>query len=110
MATLQIIDNLTISATDTPQSLYTASTRKSVVIEAFTAANNSSVNASYKAYIVSASGTVQPQIPFKVVVWGENDLGIGIVNQVIPAGGSLMLEVSALNSIYFTATGREVSA
>ena len=40
--------------------------------------------------------------------YNENNLGIGIVNQVIPGGGALRLEVSALNSIYFTVTGREL--
>lgn len=108
MAVKQIVDNLTITVIDTPQTLYTAPVGQDVVIESFTASNTSNVNASYKAYIVSASGAERPQIPFKVVVWGENDLGIGIVNQVIPAGGSLKLEVSALNSIYFTVTGREI--
>lgn len=108
MATLQIIDNLTISATDTPQSLYAAPVGQDVVIESFTASNTSIVNASYKAYIVSSTGDQQPQIPFKVVVWGESDLGIGVVNQVIPGGGALRLECSALDSIYFTVTGREI--
>ena len=108
MATLQIIDNLTISDVDAPQTLYTAPVGQDVVIESFTASNTSAVNASYKAYIVSALGAQQPQIPFKVVVWGENDLGIGIVNQVIPGGGALRLEASALDSIYFTVTGREL--
>jgi hypothetical protein len=41
-------------------------------------------------------------------VWGENDLGIGVVNQVIPANGSLLVESSALNSLYFTVSGREL--
>lgn len=108
MATLQIIDNLTISAIGTPQSLYTAPLGQDVVIESFTASNTSTVNASYKAYIVSPLGAEKPQIPFKIVVWGENDLGIGVVNQVIPGGGSLRLECSALDSIYFTVTGREI--
>ena len=108
VATKQIVDNLTINVIDTPQVLYTAPVGQDVVIESFTASNTSSVNASYKAYIVSSLGAEQPQIPFKVVVWGENDLGIGIVNQVIPAGGALKLEASALNSIYFTVTGREI--
>ena len=108
MATLQIIDSLTISAVDTPQTLYASPAGQDVVIESFTASNTSTVNASYKAYIVSSLGAEQPQIPFKVVVWGENDLGIGVVNQVIPGGGSLRLECSALDSIYFTVTGREI--
>lgn len=107
MATDQILDNFKNTAVDTVQTAFTAGINP-VVIEAFTAANNSSVNASYKAYIVGPSGIEQPQRPFKVVVWGELDLGIGIVNQVIPAGGTLKLESSALDSIYFTVTGRTI--
>ena len=106
MATLQIVDNFVNSSVDTPQVAYPAPASQNVLIESFTASNTSGVNASYKAFIVSALGVEQAQIPFKVVVWGENDLGIGIVNQVIPKGGSLKIESSALNSIYFTATGR----
>jgi len=43
-----------------------------------------------------------------VVVWGEIDLGSGIVNQVIPAGGSLRMEASAAGKIYFTVSGKKV--
>jgi hypothetical protein len=108
MTTKQIVDNFVNTIADTVQSVFTAPTSKNVIIESFTAANNSAVNASYKAYITSTTGAERPQRPFKVVVWGELDLGIGIVNQVIPAGGSLKVESSAINSIYFTVTGREV--
>ena len=108
MATIQIVDNLTVSIADTPQTLYTAPVGQDVVIESFTASNTSCVNASYKAFIKSSTGAEQPQIPFKIVVWGENDLGIGVINQVIPGGGSLRIECSALASIYFTVTGREI--
>jgi len=106
MATTQILSNAVNTAVDTIQTLYTAGT-SAIIIDSFTAANTSSVNASYKAYIVSTS-TIEPVIPFKVVVWGENDLGIGLVNQIIPAGAELKFQASAIDSIYFTATGREV--
>lgn len=106
MASQQIVSNLSNSIVDTVQPIYSAPSSSDVLIESFTAANNSTVNASYKAYIVSSGGVEQPQVPFKIVVWGENDLGIGVVNQVIPAGGTLSVESSALNSIYFTVTGR----
>jgi len=107
MATVQIVDNYSNTAPDTIEAAYTAPSTNGVVIESFTAANNSGVNASYKAYIV-VGGVEKPQRPFKIVVWGEIDLGIGLVNQVIPAGGELKIESSAINSIYFTVTGREV--
>jgi len=106
MATLQIASNFTNALADTVETVFTASS-KAVVIESFTAANNSTVNASYKAYIVSTA-TEQPQVPFQVVVWGEIDLGIGVTNQIIPLNAELKIESSALNSIYFTITAREV--
>jgi hypothetical protein len=108
MATIQLSDNFVNSAVDTPEPIFTAGT-VGVVIGAFSAVNNSTVNASYKAYIKTSSGLLQPIRPFKIVVWQEDpDLGIGAVNQIIPAGAQLMVEASALDSIYFTATGREV--
>ena len=110
MSTLQIVSNGSNTIVDTIQTIFTASTTQAMIIEAFTASNTSAVNASYKAYIVSASGVEQPQIPFKIVVWGENDLGIGIVNQIIPIGGFLRVESSALSSIYFTVTGRTIDS
>ena len=109
MATLQIASNYSNNIADTIQTVYTSPAKSSTVIESFTAANNSGVNASYKAYIVSSNGIEQPQIPFEIVTWGRSALGIGIVNQAIPAGGALKVESSAINSIYFTVTGREVS-
>lgn len=110
MTTKQIVDNFVNNAVDTVEPIFTAGT-KGVVIEAFTAANNSTVNASFKAYIKTASGLLKPQIPFTIVVWqSAPDLGIGIVNQIIPAGAQLMVESSALDSIYFTVTGREIAS
>lgn len=106
MATSQILSNFVNTIADSKQLAYTAGA-SGVVITAFTAANTSNVNASYSAYIISTS-TEQPVIPYKIVVWGENDLGIGLVNQIIPAGAELWLETSALDSIYFTATGSQV--
>ena len=77
MATTQILSNAVNTVANTRQVLFTAGTSP-VVIDSFTAANTSGVNASYKAYIISTS-TVQPQIPFEIVVWGKNKPGIGIV-------------------------------
>lgn len=108
MAVIQLADNFVNTVTDTPETIYTSPSGLATVLDSFTVANNSIVNASYKAYIVTAGGDLFPQRPFKIVVWGENDLGIGIVNQVIPVGGSLRVESSALSSLYFTVSGRTV--
>jgi hypothetical protein len=106
MTVLQVLTNEANTVANTPQALFTAGT-EGVVIDSFTATNTSSVNASYKAYIVSTA-VEKPQIPFEIVVWGEINLGIGILGQLIPAGAELRLESSAIDSIYFTATGHTV--
>jgi len=108
MTTKQIVDTFSNSSVDAVEVAYTSPEANSVIIEAFTASNTSSIKASYSAYIQTATGDLHPQIPFRIVVWGENDLGIGIVNQVIPAGATLKIKSSAINSIYFTVTGREI--
>ena len=108
MAVVQIADNFVNTVIDTVETIYTSPSNTSTVIDSVTVANNSGVNASYKAYIVTSVGVERPQIPFEIVVWGENNLGIGIVNQTIPAGASLRVESSALNSLYFTISGRTV--
>ena len=109
MASSQLVDNFLNTFVDTPQEARTVDTVNDVVIDSFTVTNNSNVDASYKAYIKSSTGILSPIIPFTIVTWGENKLGIGIVNQVIPKGGSLQVESSALNSLYFTVSGRVLS-
>lgn len=102
----QIVNNFVNTLADTPQNVYTASA--AIRIDSFTASNTGTVNASYKAYISDNTTTDEPIIPFKVVVWGENDLGIGLVNQVIPAGYTLKIECSQVNAVYITITGKDV--
>lgn len=107
MTTKSLSVNYTNTQTDTPQIVFTAG--DPIKIDAFTATNNSNVNASFKAYIVPMGENPEnPTIPFEVVVWGENKLGIGLVNQVIPKGGSLQVESSTTGAIYFTISGREI--
>jgi len=74
-------------------------------IDSFTVVNDSAVNASYEVYIDTGLGTTAPIIPFRVVVWGDIDLGIGLVNQVIPPNASVKVVSSAVDSLYFTITG-----
>lgn len=104
--TLNGVNNLA----STIQTLFTAPlTGNGVLIDAFTATNTSDINASYTAYITAATGTVEnPQRPDQIVVHGEQDLGGGLTNQLIPPGGRLSMETTAADSIYFTVTGRIV--
>jgi len=68
MATKQLVDNFLNTIVDTVQIAFSAPSDKDVVIDAFIVTNNSAVNASYKAYVKSASGVLAPIIPFKIVV------------------------------------------
>ena len=109
MAASQLVDNFLNTFVDTPQKVGVVNLTNDFVIDAFTVTNNSTVNASYKAYIQTATGILTPIIPFTIKVWQTTpDVGIGIVNQVIPKGGSLLFESSALESVYLTVSGRAV--
>jgi len=106
----QLVSNLANISPGSIQVFYTDDgADNGTIIDAFTASNTSTVNASYKAYITTSSGTTaNPQQPFQVVVWGDFDLGSGVVNQLIPPGGTLSMESSAADSIYFTVSGKKV--
>ena len=82
-----------------------------IVRVSFTVSNNYTASASYKAYIYDADDvTVGAVSPMKIVVRDRFDSSPALVNQVIPAGGSLKVESSALDALYFTVTGRSVDS
>lgn len=108
MATIQISNNYVNTSPNVDELVYTAPTNKETVIEAITVANNSGVNASYSLYIKAISEPLQAIVKDKIVVWGRSDLAIGAVNHIIPIGGELRFESSAINSNYLTVTARQV--
>jgi len=102
--------NFKNTATDSQQTLYASPpTGAGTRIDSFTAANTGGINASYAAYIDNGISDNKPIIPFRIVVWGESDLGIGLVNQTIPPGGTLKVESSSVGDIYFTVSGVELA-
>ena len=110
MASSKLLVNKGVNTIDdTPQSIYTSpATGNGTIINAVTVANNSTSNKSYKAYIVSAGETaINPQRPFRIVIWADIDLATGIEGQTIPPGGSLQVEANAANAVYFTVSGKE---
>ena len=110
MATSILLVNKAVNTVaDTPESIYTSPVDgNGTIITAFTAANNSTSNKSYKAYIVESGGsTTNPQLPFRIIIWADIDLGTGIEGQTIPPGGSLFVEASAIDSVYFTVSGKQ---
>lgn len=101
-----LANNFKNTIANTPQTVYTSpATGSGTRIDSFTAVNNGTVNTSYMAYIDNGVADDEPIIPMKIVVWGESDLGIGLVNQVLPPNASLKIESSLPNNIYFTVTG-----
>ena len=110
MASSTLIVNKGVNTiADTPEIIYTSPTNgNGTIITAFTAANNSSSNKSYKAYIVDKDDTANnPQLPFRVVIWDDIDLGTGIEGQTIPPGGTLQVEANDIDAVYFTVSGKE---
>ncbi len=107
MTDIILINNQTNAAANARDIIYTASD-KSVTITAFTAANNTESSKTYKAYITALVGedvsAVQPQT---IVVRDKADLGIYLLAQRIPKGGTLEIESSDADSLSFYVTGRQ---
>ena len=107
-----LVSNKQSVLADTIESFYSSpSAGQGTVIKAFTATNDTTSSKSYKAYIYNSSGAlVSSVIPFTIVVRDRVDFGASIVNQVVPAGGSLRVESSGTNSLNFYVSGLEQSA
>jgi hypothetical protein len=106
----RLINNFSNTVIDTLETAYSsAATGEGTRIDSFTASNDSTVNASYNVYINDGVNPVKAIIKDKMIVWGTNDLGIGLVNQVIPPSATLQIESTAINSIYFTVAGQVLS-
>lgn len=107
--TQQLVNKATNTEADKPESIYTSPKNgRGTLLTSITAANNSTSNKSYKAYIVDKDGVAEnPQTPFRVVIWGDIDMATGINGQVIPPDGSLYVECNAANSVFFTISGIE---
>jgi len=109
MADIALTNNAKVGSVDTVATIYTApSEGLGTIITAFTASNCITTGVSYKAYIVELSGTADcAVIPFTIVGRDRFHGGASIVNQVVPAGGSIQVENSTGNGLGFTISGRE---
>lgn len=89
------------------ESFYTSpSSSDGTLITAFSAINNSGVNASYSAYLYDSSGgLIERVIPTKIVVRNRFDIAPSITNQLIEPGGSLRMQTSAIGGITFRVSG-----
>lgn len=104
-----IINNSQISAVDTVTTLYTSPTGgQGTIITAFTITNVITTGVSYQIYIADSTGVVScPIVPFKIVARDNFDSPLGLINHVVPAGGTIRAENSTGNGICFYASGRE---
>ena len=105
----KVIIDRTVTAVDVATTVYTSpSSSQGTLITTFSATNCITTGVSYKAYIVSSSGTADcPIIPFTIVGRDKFHPGSAIVNQTIPAGSSIQIENSAADGLNFYVTGRE---
>ena len=110
MADQVLVNSVENVDADTVETLYTSPTAgDGTVITAFSAINNSGINASYIAYLYDKGGAViSAVIPIKQVVRNRFDVGASITNQLIEPGGSLRTETSASGGVTFRVSGVEL--
>lgn len=110
MADNVLVDSVENQTANAIELLYTSPLQgNGTVITAFSAINNSGVNASYAAYLYNkAGGLISKVIPTKIVVRNRFDVGPTITNQFIEPGGSLRSETSAAGGITFRVSGVEL--
>jgi hypothetical protein len=105
MTDLVLVDNFKTIGSDTIEVVYTAT--NATLITAFTASNSSAASSYFNAYIVNAAGVVgDPVQPQTIVVKDKKNAGSGVVNQLIPAGGTLRVSDQNAGYLNFYVTGR----
>lgn len=113
MTDIVLVNSVANTLNDTIEKFYDSPAASSggqgTRISAFTASNNATASASYKAYIYDASAAVKEAVvPLKIVVKDRFNLAPSIVGHVIPPGGSLRMESSTAGAITFRVTGSEL--
>lgn len=113
MTDIVLVNSVSNTLDDTIEKFYDSPSASSggqgTRISAFTATNNSTASASYKAYIYDASGAAKEAVmPQKIVVKDRFNLAPALVGHIIPVGGSLRMESSTAGAITFRVTGSEL--
>lgn len=110
MANQVLVNSEQSAAANTVEQFYTSpASGGGTLITAFTATNNTNANHFYKAYIFDSTGTVLEAVtPQKIIIRDKFDLGSGIINQLIPAGGTLRMESDQVSTIVWRVSGKEL--
>lgn len=107
-----LIANATIASVDTITQLYLSpASGLGTVIRALTVTNNTTSSKSYKAYIYDSGGSlVGASVPLTDIARDRFNSAPSIINQVIPAGGTLRAENSVAGGLNFYMSGVEQSS
>lgn len=110
MSEITLVNSAQSTAIDTIEVFYTSPSQGGgTKITAYTAANNTSSNKSYKGYIFDSTGTIlDAVVPNRIIVRDRFDPGASIVGQLIPAGGTLRFESSSIAGISWRVVGNEL--
>lgn len=110
MADAALVPGVENQAANTIEILYTSPVAgNGSIITAYSAVNNSGVNASYSGYVYNKAGTTVKQIiPIKIVVRNKFDVGASITNHFIEPGGTFRTSTSAAGGITFHVSGVEL--
>ena len=101
-----LVNGVTTSLADTLETIYTAAAADTL-IKAVTASNPTTANAAYTMNIVPVNEDItKPEIPYQIVIRLNEDFGSGVVNHVIPKGGTLRVSTTTAGAIAFRVTGR----
>ena len=102
-----LVANKTISSADSIEILFASPVSGlGTTIKAMTVTNNSAASASYKAYIYNQDGVaVGAIVPQTIIVKDRFDSARGVVNQIVPTGGTLRAENSTGGAFNFYITG-----
>ena len=101
-----LVNGVTTSLADTLETIYLANDADTL-IKAVTASNPTTANAAYTMNIVPVNEDItKPEIPYQIVIRLNEDFGSGVVNHVIPKGGTLRVSTTTAGAIAFRVTGR----
>lgn len=114
-ATQKTLVNGVFTATaDTPINVYTSpATGDGTMITAFTVGNGTSLNATYKTWVVPSGSSVGDEfllVPERTIKTGApTDVPYEVVGHFMPVSSSLFIESDTVNSLGFRVSGVELS-
>jgi len=113
-----LVNGVFITPAATPVSVYTSPTSasptnsKGTIISAFTAANGSAANITYKAWVVPSGSSVGDEfllVPERIIKIDKTDAPFEIVGHFMPPLSQLFIESDTANAAGFRVSGVELT-